>query len=105
MTSFLDWPVTIMGASSNGNVETILTDMSSSEISDFYKGHSILITGASGFIGKQLLEKLLRSCSQLKKIYILMRDSNRATASERLEHILSSAVKHHNILGLLLGRY
>lgn len=81
-----------MGASSNSNVETILTDMYSSEIADFYKGHSILITGASGFIGKQLLEKLLRSCSQLKKIYFLMHDSNRATASERLEHILSSAL-------------
>lgn len=85
-----------MGAHSNSNAEALLTDCpdgTSSVIADFYKNRSILITGASGFIGKQLLEKLLRSCSNLKKIYILLRDSNHTSASERLKHILSSAVR------------
>lgn len=84
-----------MGAHSNSNAEALLTDCpdgTSSAIADFYKNRSILITGASGFIGKQLLEKLLRSCSNLKKIYILLRDSHHASASERLKHILSSAL-------------
>ena len=33
-----------------------------SAIAEFYKRKSIFITGATGFIGKQLVEKLIRSC-------------------------------------------
>ncbi|KAL3225873.1 hypothetical protein MRX96_025347 [Rhipicephalus microplus] len=33
----------------------------------------VLITGGTGFVGKVLLEKLLRSCSGLKRVYILIR--------------------------------
>ncbi|XP_020292862.1 putative fatty acyl-CoA reductase CG5065 isoform X2 [Pseudomyrmex gracilis] len=45
-----------------------------SEIQSFYKDKIIFITGASGFMGKVLIEKLLYSCSDLSKIYILIRD-------------------------------
>lgn len=31
-----------------------------SEVSDFFEGQNVLITGASGFVGKLLIEKLLR---------------------------------------------
>lgn len=34
---------------------------------------SILVTGATGFLGKVLVEKLLRSCNDVSKIYILIR--------------------------------
>jgi len=33
-----------------------------SSIADFFKQKTIFITGATGFIGKQLVEKLVRSC-------------------------------------------
>jgi fatty acyl-CoA reductase len=33
-----------------------------SGIAEFYKKKSVFITGATGFIGKQLVEKLVRSC-------------------------------------------
>lgn len=42
-------------------------------IAKFYSGKSIFITGATGFMGKVLVEKLLRDCSQVKRIYILVR--------------------------------
>lgn len=42
-------------------------------IAQFYSGKSILITGATGFMGKVLVEKLLRDCSEVKCIYILVR--------------------------------
>ncbi|XP_025264924.1 putative fatty acyl-CoA reductase CG5065 isoform X2 [Camponotus floridanus] len=58
---------------------------SKSEIQSFYKNKTIFITGASGFMGKVLIEKLLYSCSDLNKIYILMRDKKGHSCDNRLE--------------------
>jgi fatty acyl-CoA reductase len=33
-----------------------------SAIGKFFDGKSVFITGATGFVGKQIIEKLLRSC-------------------------------------------
>ncbi|XP_026674822.1 putative fatty acyl-CoA reductase CG5065 isoform X3 [Ceratina calcarata] len=43
------------------------------EIQSFYKGKCIFITGGTGLMGKVLIEKLLYSCSDLDKIYVLAR--------------------------------
>ncbi|KAG5682565.1 hypothetical protein PVAND_011910 [Polypedilum vanderplanki] len=50
----------------------------------FYKDKTIFITGASGLMGKVLLEKLLYSCSELKKIIILMRPKREKSELERV---------------------
>ncbi|KAI2648427.1 Fatty acyl-CoA reductase 1 [Labeo rohita] len=42
-------------------------------IPEFYEGKNVLITGATGFMGKVLLEKLLRSCPGVKAAYVLVR--------------------------------
>ncbi|XP_043486959.1 fatty acyl-CoA reductase wat-like [Polistes fuscatus] len=42
-------------------------------IEEFYNGQNIFITGGTGFMGKLLIEKLLRSCPGIKCIYILIR--------------------------------
>lgn len=52
--------------------------------SKFYSGRSILITGATGFIGKVLIEKLLYSCPDLDKIYLLIRSSKGRSPHDRL---------------------
>ncbi|XP_004518286.1 putative fatty acyl-CoA reductase CG5065 [Ceratitis capitata] len=44
-----------------------------SQIAQWYAGKCILITGATGFMGKVLVEKLLRSCPEIKRIYLLIR--------------------------------
>lgn len=59
-------------------------------IPDFYAGKEILITGGSGFIGKTLIEKLLRSCKKVKKIFIFLRSSKKYSIQERCEIILQS---------------
>jgi fatty acyl-CoA reductase len=41
----------------------------SSSISDFYQGKNVLVFGSTTFPGKVLLEKLLRSCPNIDKIY------------------------------------
>ncbi|KAG5682030.1 hypothetical protein PVAND_011422 [Polypedilum vanderplanki] len=59
-------------------------------ISDFYNGKSVFITGGTGFLGKMLIEKLLRSCPGIKNIYLLMRPKRGAEINTRLNEILNS---------------
>ncbi|XP_070495539.1 putative fatty acyl-CoA reductase CG5065 [Chironomus tepperi] len=56
-------------------------------IPEFYNDQEIFITGGSGFIGKVLIEKLLRSCPGIKAIYILMRPKKGKDIAERLKVI------------------
>jgi len=59
----------------------------SSEIVEFYRNKTIFITGATGFLGKALVEKLLRSCYDLNKIYVLVRAKKGKSPMERLDEI------------------
>ncbi|XP_052801247.1 fatty acyl-CoA reductase 1-like [Mya arenaria] len=59
-------------------------------IPEFYAGRSIFITGATGFLGKILVEKLLRSCPDVKCVYLLIRPKKGKETQERLEEILES---------------
>lgn len=54
-------------------------------VQKFYVGKTIFITGASGFMGKVLMEKLLYSCSELKEIIILMRPKRGKSGAERVQ--------------------
>jgi fatty acyl-CoA reductase len=54
-------------------------------VQKFYKDKTILITGASGFMGKILVEKLLFSCSEVKELILLMRPKRGKPPSERIE--------------------
>lgn len=66
--------------------------MSSSEIASFYAKKSIFLTGGTGFLGQVLVEKLLRSCCDLKKIYILIRHKKGKSHAQRLNELLNSSV-------------
>lgn len=59
-------------------------------VSDFYIGKTLFITGGTGFMGKVLLEKLLRACPGVSKIYLLIRPRKGQCASERLQQLLCS---------------
>jgi fatty acyl-CoA reductase len=61
-------------------------------ITEFYQGKNIFVTGATGFIGKVLLEKILRSCPDVGNIYVLIRPKKGKTSSERVEHFINSEV-------------
>ena len=46
--------------------------MEEGKVSKFYENKTVFITGATGFMGKVLVEKLLRS-TKVGKIYLLIR--------------------------------
>ncbi|RMZ93025.1 fatty acyl- reductase 1-like, partial [Brachionus plicatilis] len=61
-------------------------------VSEFYSGKNVLITGATGFIGKLLIEKLLYSCDTLSKVYCIIREKSGHNADQRLNEITSCKV-------------
>ena len=58
----------------------------------FYAGQSILLTGPTGFLGKVFIEKILRSCPDVREIFLLMRSKTESNINERLEEILNLPV-------------
>uniref|UniRef100_T1I694 Fatty acyl-CoA reductase n=1 Tax=Rhodnius prolixus TaxID=13249 RepID=T1I694_RHOPR len=63
-----------------------------SAIQSFYEGGSILVTGATGFVGKALVEKLLRSCPGIQNIFLLIRAKKGLHPQARLKELLNNAV-------------
>lgn len=70
----------------------------SNSISGFYNGSVVFMTGATGFLGKALLEKLLRSCSGIETIYILIRPKRGHGLEQRYKDLIKNAVSYPTIL-------
>lgn len=62
-------------------------DLENPSIPQFFAGRDIFITGGTGFMGKILIEKLLRSCPDVHRIFILIRTKKQLSASERIEEL------------------
>ncbi|KAG8038236.1 hypothetical protein G9C98_006563 [Cotesia typhae] len=58
-------------------------------IPTFYVGRSVFITGATGFMGKVLVEKLLRSCPDVREIFVLMRPKKGISIDNRVRQLLN----------------
>lgn len=63
-----------------------------SQIAQFFENRVVFVTGATGFIGKVLLEKLLRSCPGVKRIYVLVRSKLGEEPQTRMEALLNMPV-------------
>lgn len=61
-------------------------------IKDFFKGRNVLVTGATGFMGKVLIEKLVRSCPEIGKICLLVRHKKGKDTNSRIKEILDVKV-------------
>nr|AGR49326.1 fatty-acyl CoA reductase 6 [Agrotis ipsilon] len=58
----------------------------------FYAGRSILITGATGFMGKVLIERILSTCPDVGRLHLLMRDKKGHSPQKRLAQLKQSQV-------------
>ncbi|KAK4878652.1 hypothetical protein RN001_011158 [Aquatica leii] len=61
-------------------------------IPEWFCDQHVLVTGATGFMGKVLVEKLLRCCSGVSKIYLLIRQKRGRNAQQRLEDFINTPV-------------
>src|SRR5579859_4646104 len=53
-------------------------------IKEAFRGKTILVTGSTGFLGKSIVEKCLRTIPQVGRINLAIRSSPRRPAAERL---------------------
>ena len=60
-------------------------------IAENYVGKTVLLTGGTGFLGKILIEKILRNFS-VKKLYILIRIKKGKDPQDRLREMFANPV-------------
>ncbi|KAJ4924488.1 hypothetical protein JOQ06_003444 [Pogonophryne albipinna] len=75
---------------------TRLTDISGGtegrsmvSIPEYYAGKNVLITGATGFMGKVLVEKLLRACPEVRALYLLVRPKAGQSMEQRVSDMMT----------------
>ncbi|XP_012344105.1 putative fatty acyl-CoA reductase CG5065 [Apis florea] len=61
-------------------------------IEGFLANSVIFVTGATGYLGKAIVEKLLHSCSRISAIYILIRPKKNVSIEQRFKHLLENSL-------------
>lgn len=81
------------GCADKAETVTVQQQLERSQVAQMFHGRSVFITGASGFIGRVLVEKLLRTYVGIERVYLLMRTKKNAEPGERLhKHLLSAPI-------------
>uniref|UniRef100_A0A336MTV2 Fatty acyl-CoA reductase n=1 Tax=Culicoides sonorensis TaxID=179676 RepID=A0A336MTV2_CULSO len=69
-----------------------MSDLTLSTIPEWFAGKKLFITGGTGFVGKIIIEKLLRSCPDIDTIYILIRTKKGVNPKQRFEDFTNQVV-------------
>uniref|UniRef100_A0A8D8QHM0 Fatty acyl-CoA reductase n=1 Tax=Cacopsylla melanoneura TaxID=428564 RepID=A0A8D8QHM0_9HEMI len=88
-SKFYKDPLELLGERSFGKPRKVPVEEIGTPIQEFFRDGSVFITGGTGFMGKVLIEKLLRSIPHLKRIYLLVRPKKGKDVQERLESIFT----------------
>lgn len=67
-------------------------------IAPFYSHRDVFLTGATGFMGKCLLEKVLRSLPDVSRVLVLVRPKRGKSMKERVDSLLASKVREKLLL-------
>lgn len=68
--------------------------LSESNIANWFRDQVLFITGSTGFMGKVLVEKLLRDCPDIKTCYLLMRTKRGIEPEQRRDDYINHMVCH-----------
>src|SRR5262249_18556114 len=74
-----------------------------STIQDYFTGKTVLVTGATGFLGKALIEKILRTLPDLRRLYLLIRPKERGSRSVGVEQRFRDELLKSSIFNRLRG--
>ncbi|XP_001946873.2 fatty acyl-CoA reductase wat [Acyrthosiphon pisum] len=80
-------PLELLGERSFNEPREVDESEIGSPIQEFFRDGVVFLTGGTGFMGKVLVEKLLRTCPHIKHIYLLIRSKKGKNVDERLEDI------------------
>ena len=58
-------------------------------IPEFFAKKNVFLTGCTGFLGKVLLEKLIRSCPDIETIYLLMKSKHGKDPQTRFKDLIN----------------
>lgn len=73
-----------------------------SPISKWFAGKVVFVTGATGFMGKVLVEKLLRDCPDIAVMYLLIRTKKGVDSEQRREEYINHMVRNLLIWEMLI---
>jgi fatty acyl-CoA reductase len=91
-------PLELLGERSFNEPREVHESEIGSPVQEFFRNAVVFITGGTGFMGKMLVEKLLRLCPHIKHIYLLIRFKKGKNIEQRLEDIFEDRV---NIISLI----
>lgn len=61
-------------------------------IANWFRNQVVFVTGSTGFMGKVLVEKLLRDCPGIEKCYLLMRTKRGIEPEQRRDDYVNHMV-------------
>ncbi|VAI78288.1 unnamed protein product [Triticum turgidum subsp. durum] len=70
----------------------MIGEMDADMVVGYFGGKSMLITGSTGFLGKVLVEKILRVQPDVKKLFLLVRAPDIESAKLRIQTEVKSLV-------------
>ncbi|XP_076687278.1 fatty acyl-CoA reductase wat-like isoform X2 [Andrena cerasifolii] len=72
--------------------DTPVLNPEKSKIAEWFADTNVLVTGGTGFLGKLIVEKLLRSCPGIARIYIIVRPKKGKISEQRFKENFEDAV-------------
>lgn len=85
------------------DTEAVVEEKGESELVKFYAGLKLFVTGATDLIGKCLLEKLLRDCPELERIYVLIRTKKGEDFQAKCDKLCNDSVSPCIYIICILG--
>ncbi|XP_063221089.1 fatty acyl-CoA reductase wat-like isoform X1 [Bacillus rossius redtenbacheri] len=81
-----------MGESTTSLGYNLTSPGDNSPVQDFYRDCGVLVTGGTGFLGKLVIEKILRCCPAARTVYVLIRPKKGVSAEDRREALMDNEV-------------